>query len=51
MQPAPDPLGLLPSGPDPIGERYVRKPVSRRLYRLSGGPLQAPLGASKVALP
>jgi len=29
-QPITGSLGLLPSGPDPVGERYVRKPTSRR---------------------
>src|SRR6476660_5641224 len=35
-QPVPVSLGLLPSGPDPVGERHVRRQPPAGLYRRLG---------------
>jgi len=35
-QPVPISLGLLPSGPDPVGERYVRRQPPERYIGVLG---------------
>src|SRR5690606_1858485 len=45
--PVPGSLGLLPSGPDPVGEWIVHQPTSRSPYRQSASQMQGQLHAGR----